>query len=75
VASDFPSVRRILGEARCGILFRSGDAKDLSDVLSRILVDKSTRQELSSNAERAAMKRYNWENESRKLVALYSSIE
>jgi glycosyltransferase involved in cell wall biosynthesis len=74
VASDFPSVRRILGEAKCGILFPSGDAKGLSDVLSRILRDRSKLRELSSNAQRAAMKRYNWENESRKLVGLYSSI-
>lgn len=74
VASDFPSVRRVLDEAKCGILFRPGNAKDLSSALKRILADESFRHELSSNAEAAARQRYNWENESQKLLEVYSNL-
>jgi glycosyltransferase involved in cell wall biosynthesis len=74
VATDFPTVRRLLDEVKCGVLFRPGDAKDLSSALKRILADESLRHELSSNAERAATQRYNWENESQKLLEIYSNL-
>jgi glycosyltransferase involved in cell wall biosynthesis len=75
VASDFPGIRRVLNETKCGILFRPGDTKELANVLRRVLVDDALRYQLSSNAERAAGQRYNWENESQKLIDLYSSLQ
>jgi glycosyltransferase involved in cell wall biosynthesis len=74
VASDFPSVRNVLVEAECGLLFRPADARDLCEALRRILVDKALRSKLAASAERAARQHHNWENECYKLVALYSNL-
>jgi glycosyltransferase involved in cell wall biosynthesis len=75
VASDYPGIRAILEQNQCGVLFRSGDAKDLSEKLGLLLLDEMLRLRLAANAKIAAMQRYNWENESRKLLDIYSRLQ
>jgi len=75
VASDYPAIRTILEQNQCGVLFKSGDAKDLSAKLRLLLLDEALRSKLGANARRAAISRYNWENESQKLLAIYSRLQ
>lgn len=74
VASDFPSVRRVLEDAQCGVLFRRGDAKDLACKLKLLLLDEALRIKLGANAQTAARRKYNWQSESQKLLAIYSGL-
>jgi glycosyltransferase involved in cell wall biosynthesis len=74
VASDFPGVRTVLANAQCGLLFKPGDPNDLAAKLKALLSDKAVRTRLGANAQIAASQRYNWQNESRKLLAIYSNL-
>lgn len=73
VASDFSEIAKILDRSGCGILFRSGDEQSLAQSLKLVLDNRELQLGLTTRAKLAA-KRYNWENESLKLIAMYNKL-
>lgn len=57
VASDLDSFRAVLGDA--GVLFPTGDAGALADIVSNLLESKAEREPLSVRA-RAEVRRFDW---------------
>ena len=73
LVSDVKSLKRIVEETRCGIVFESGNSVDLAEKIINAKKQGILNQ-LGMNGRIAAEKRYNWVNTSKKLVKLYGDL-
>ena len=69
-ASRLPELSRIVEQGELGRTFTPGEPAALSMALNEILADPERHDEMRQRAREAA-KRYTWEQESKKLLALY----
>lgn len=74
VSSDAAPCVRILGETGAGVVFRSGDARHLADVL-RTFVAPEYRNTLGDAGRSAILGRYNWEYDSAALLRVAELYE
>jgi len=72
-ASNFPELRKIVLGHQLGAVFNPEDPKDIARAIKYILSDPERYQRMKENARKAA-RIYNWENESKKLLALYAEL-
>ena len=72
--SYFPELKRVIEGYEIGKTFNPDDPKDIAKAINEILTDKESYIKYRKNTEKAAQI-YNWENESKKLVNLYKSLE
>ncbi len=72
--SDFPEMRRIVQDHDIGKTFNPKDPQDIARAIHDILKDPKRYQEMKRNTQRAAAT-LNWENESKKLLAIYQSLQ
>jgi len=73
LVSNVRSLKRIIKETECGIIFKAGDHKDLA----RKIVEAKKQdilKRLGENARIAFEKKYNWRNTSKKLIKLYNTL-
>lgn len=64
VSSDLAPVARILKECACGVVYKSGDAEDLSAKIGSLLDGAAG---LGENGRRAVLNKYNWGEDSKRL--------
>ena len=69
-ASRLPELIRFVEEGEMGLTFTPGDPASLAGSLNEILAEPARYQRMRQRAREAAC-RYTWEQESRKLLALY----
>jgi len=74
IASDFPLLREIVEGADCGRLVDPLDPRAIADAIEYLLGYPEKAEEMGRNGRRAVEERYNWENEKRKLLALYREL-
>lgn len=74
VASDFPLWRKIVTNARCGILVDPLRAQDIADALTWLLEHPKSAEEMGKRGQEAVRATYNWETEGRKLAGLYRAL-
>jgi glycosyltransferase involved in cell wall biosynthesis len=72
VASDCAPLARIIRDARCGQVFRSGDTKDLADKVVSLLTAPD-REAIGANGRVAVMARYHWRRDAALLLERLSS--
>ncbi len=75
LCADVAPLKRIITEAKCGLVFKAGDSEDLAEKLIQMMDDREKMEEMGENGHRAVVERYNWANEGEKLVGLYENIE
>ncbi|MGB2885643.1 MAG: glycosyltransferase, partial [Dehalococcoidia bacterium] len=73
VGSNFPDLKMFIEGYNFGVTCDPDNPKDIADAINYILSDESRYNEMRRNALEAA-KVFNWENESRKLLALYEGL-
>ncbi|MDZ7345428.1 MAG: glycosyltransferase WbuB, partial [candidate division KSB1 bacterium] len=71
LVSDAAPLKRIVEECKCGKVFRSDDPKHFSDMIQTLY---ESSESYGANGKRWVEKKYNWENTSKNLITLYSSI-
>lgn len=73
LASNVKSLKRIIEENECGIIFRAGDPEDLA---RKLIEAKKTGilKQLGLNGRKAVETRYNWKETSKRLVKLYDEL-
>jgi glycosyltransferase involved in cell wall biosynthesis len=64
VSSDLAPVARILKECACGVVYKSGDAEDLSAQIESLLDGGAG---LGENGRKAVLNKYNWGEDSKRL--------
>jgi glycosyltransferase involved in cell wall biosynthesis len=74
IASDFPLWRRIIEEARCGLLVDPKNPKAIADAIAYILTHDKEAEAMGQAGLDAARFRYDWAAEARKLVELYKNV-
>ncbi len=72
-ASDFPELRKIVLGHKLGAVFNPEDPEDIARAIDFILSNPKRYRQMKENAKKAA-KIYNWENESKKLLKVYSEL-
>ncbi len=73
VGSNFPDLKKYIEGYNLGVTCDPESPKEIAEAINYILSDESRYNEMRENALEAA-KIFNWENESRKLVALYEGL-
>ena len=73
LVSDVLSLKRIVEETKCGIVFKAGDSNDLAKKLIEAK-EKGILEQLGKNGRKSAEKKYNWLNTSKKLIKLYNNL-
>jgi glycosyltransferase involved in cell wall biosynthesis len=68
VASDCAPLARIIRDANCGKVFRSGDATDLSEKVMDLLADPQ-RELMGESGRRAVAAQYHWQKDAATLLA------
>jgi len=75
VTSDVKATMRIVKECKCGLVFPSGNHKKLAECIIRLYEDKKLCKKLGRNGKISVEKKYNWNNESKKLVRIYDEVQ
>lgn len=75
IASDLPAFIEETDSGRTGLLFRSGDEKDLALKIAEFMdKDEMQKKEFSDNIERLVQVKYNWQNSAKLTCELYESV-
>jgi glycosyltransferase involved in cell wall biosynthesis len=77
VASDLPEVGAIVRRTGAGVVYeptQPGDPATIAAAVRRLLDDDALRRGCAEAASQAARDEFNWERESRRLIALYERI-
>lgn len=74
VVSDCRPLKRIVEETGSGLVFHSGDSRDLAKQIKILFDHPRLRSDYGLRGCTAAAHRYNWEIEGRKLSGLYQSL-
>jgi len=73
VGSNFPDMKKFIEGCNIGMTCDPTNPREIADVITHIVSDENRYNEMKRNALEAA-KIFNWENESKKLVALYAGL-
>ena len=73
VASDFPERGKIVRENHIGLAVDPSNPKAIADALDSLLKDRNLHRQMVENCRKSA-RRYNWEREAPKLLAVYQSL-
>ncbi len=74
VVSNCQPLERIVKNTGCGIVFNSGNSKELANSILLLYNNPELREEYGISGREAVYSRYNWELESKKLTSLYNSL-
>lgn len=69
VATDVPSMRRIIDRSQCGLLVPPSDPKTLASACIRLLLDADLRQRLGAAGRVAVDRDYAWKDDARRFLA------
>lgn len=72
-ASDFPEMRSVIQADQIGEVFDPAKPEDIAAAIRKILGDRKAYEEMRTNAYRAS-KKYSWEQESARLLAIYGEL-
>ena len=75
IVSNCKPLERIVRETQSGLVFESGNTKDLAAKIEKLFGDATLRKTLGSNGRTAASGKYSWEVEGQKLVKLYEQFK
>jgi glycosyltransferase involved in cell wall biosynthesis len=75
VGSDCPALKRVINDTGGGLVFEGGNPKDLAEKILEIYKLPSLAKKLGRNGFESVKERYNWANESRKLIEVYTDLE
>ncbi len=74
VSSDFPELKRVLGEAGSGITVDPDSPEEIAEAVERLAANPDMRNRMKGNGRKAALDRYNWEPQSEILRDLYRKL-
>jgi len=74
VASDMGFIKEIIEGNRCGLLAEPGNPEAHAESILYLFEHPEERRRMGENGRRAVQEKYNWENEGKKLLALYEEL-
>lgn len=74
VASNFGIMANLIEEMGCGLLVSPDDPEEHAKAISYLLEYPERGREMGELGRKAVLERYNWERESKKMLALYDRL-
>lgn len=74
VMSDLPPSRPFVGDGACAVMVPADDHRAYADAVIRLLQNPELRMAMGAEGRKRVEQKYNWDNESQKLVALYAEL-
>jgi len=74
ISSDFPNLRKIIEEAKCGICVDPANSKEIAKAIEYLTEHPDEARKMGENGRKAVLEKYNWENESKKLLKVYEEL-
>jgi glycosyltransferase involved in cell wall biosynthesis len=75
VSSNCISLERMVNEHKAGLIFESGNAKDLAEKIAEYLKNPALASELAKNGKKAVEEEFNWNATVQPLVRYYKSLD
>ncbi|MFA5050691.1 MAG: glycosyltransferase family 4 protein [Patescibacteria group bacterium] len=74
IASDFPLWKKIIEENNCGICVNPLNPKEIAKAVEYLIEHPDETKQMGKNGRKAVLEKYNWENESKKLLMIYEKL-
>jgi glycosyltransferase involved in cell wall biosynthesis len=74
VGSNFELWRDILEKNNCGICINPSDSDAIANAINYLLENEKEAKEMGERGRKAVLNKYNWENEEKKLIAIYNKL-
>jgi glycosyltransferase involved in cell wall biosynthesis len=74
IASNFPLWKEIVEGNNCGLTVNPLNPREIARALEYLIEHPDETRKMSENGRRAVVEQYNWETESKKLLALYDDL-
>jgi glycosyltransferase involved in cell wall biosynthesis len=74
IASNFPLWKEIIEGNNCGICVNPNDPSEIGRAISYLLENESIALEMGMNGRKAVIQKYNWDNEGKRLIGIYSKL-
>ena len=75
IASNFPLWKTIIEDNNAGICVDPLNAEEISDAINYLVSNPKKAKEMGENGKKMVIEKYNWDNEKKKLIDLYKSLE
>ena len=75
IATDCRSIQRIIEKYKCGLIYQSGDSKELAGQILELYHHPEQANQLGENGYEAIKNHLNWHKTSQPLIELYKKIE
>ncbi len=74
IASDFKLWKEIIDSNNCGLTVNPLNTKEISDAIKQLTENPDKAKQMGENGQKAVMEKYNWDNEEKKLLDVYSKL-
>lgn len=74
IGSNFGMIKQIVEEHQCGILVDPLNPKDIADAVDYLVQNQDVAREMAERGRLAAIEKYNWHVEAKKLLSVYQSL-
>jgi len=74
IASNFPLWKEIIEGNNCGICVNPLEPKEIAKAVEYLIKHPEEARKMGENGRRAVLEKYNWENESKKLLKVYRKM-
>ena len=74
IASNYPVRKKLIEENECGICVNPSDYKEISQVFEYMINNPTKAKKMGENGKRLIREKYNWEEESKKLINIYENL-
>jgi len=74
VASNFPLWKEIIEGNKCGLTVNPKKPEEIAKAIEYLIAHPAETKEMGENGRKAVSEKYNWENESKKLLDIYQQL-
>lgn len=74
IASNFPLWKKIIEGNKCGICVNPLNPKEIAKAVEYLIEHPEEARKMGKNGRKAVLEKYNWENESKKLLDIYRQL-
>lgn len=74
VASDLYLLRKVVEINNCGICVNPQDPKEIAKAIEYLIEHPEEAEKMGENGRKAVLNKYNWEEESKKLLEMYKNL-
>jgi glycosyltransferase involved in cell wall biosynthesis len=74
IASNFPLYKEVVDENNCGLIVDPTKPEEIAAAIEYLIEHPEEARKMGKNGRKAVLEKYNWEKESKKLLAIYERV-